>query len=163
MSSSHHAAQADRPERSRNARAQARHRAKRKAYIEQVHDSLFEFLSLLSRSPVQLEQTVTKLQLASGYSQDQINILPPPMLKIRELEEENGRLQKENDDLRRLLTDPTHSTRLASDSMRRQPLPTYPDLRGTDRDYKRRREGLYIVRFSLPDSCLWLADCTSEP
>jgi hypothetical protein len=28
---------ADRPERSRNAKAQARHRAKRKAYIEQVH------------------------------------------------------------------------------------------------------------------------------
>jgi hypothetical protein len=27
---------ADRPERSRNAKAQARHRAKRKAYIEQV-------------------------------------------------------------------------------------------------------------------------------
>lgn len=162
MSSSHHASQADRPERSRNARAQARHRAKRKAYIEQVHDSLFEFLSRLRHS-LQLEQTVTKLQLASGYSQDQINVLPPPMLKIRELEQENGRLQKENDDLRRLLTDTTHTTRLASDSMRRQPLPTYPDLRGTDRDYKRRREGLYIVRFSLPDSCLWPADRTSEP
>lgn len=28
--------QPDRPERSRNAKAQARHRAKRKAYIEQV-------------------------------------------------------------------------------------------------------------------------------
>jgi len=31
------ATSADRPERSRNAKAQARHRAKRKAYIEQVH------------------------------------------------------------------------------------------------------------------------------
>jgi len=31
------ASNADRPERSRNAKAQARHRAKRKAYIEQVH------------------------------------------------------------------------------------------------------------------------------
>ena len=36
MSSSNHAALVDRPERSRNAKAQARHRAKRKAYIEQV-------------------------------------------------------------------------------------------------------------------------------
>lgn len=43
MSSMAHAAaeqvssqQSDRPERSRNAKAQARHRAKRKAYIEQV-------------------------------------------------------------------------------------------------------------------------------
>src|ERR1700691_1654701 len=38
----------DKPERSRNAKAQARHRAKRKAYIEQ------------------LESTVTKLQTALG-------------------------------------------------------------------------------------------------
>jgi hypothetical protein len=40
----------DKPERSRNAKAQARHRAKRKAYIEQ------------------LESTVTKLQTSLGKS-----------------------------------------------------------------------------------------------
>jgi Basic region leucine zipper len=40
----------DKPERSRNAKAQARHRAKRKAYIEQ------------------LESTVTKLQTTLGKS-----------------------------------------------------------------------------------------------
>ncbi|KAF9078633.1 hypothetical protein BDP27DRAFT_21283 [Rhodocollybia butyracea] len=75
------------PERSRNAKAQARHRAKRKAYIEQ------------------LEQTVTKLQTAMGVTPDQVAALPPPMAKIRELEQENTRLAKENDELRRLLSD----------------------------------------------------------
>ncbi|KAJ3982952.1 hypothetical protein F5890DRAFT_280324 [Lentinula detonsa] len=78
---------AERPERSRNAKAQARHRAKRKAYIEQ------------------LEQTVTKLQTAMGVTPEQVAALPPPLAKIRELEQENARLAKENDELRRLLTD----------------------------------------------------------
>jgi hypothetical protein len=41
---------ADRPERSRNAKAQARHRAKRKAYIEQVsHLGLAHSLAISSR------------------------------------------------------------------------------------------------------------------
>ncbi|KAJ3800970.1 hypothetical protein GGU11DRAFT_662796, partial [Lentinula aff. detonsa] len=75
---------AERPERSRNAKAQARHRAKRKAYIEQ------------------LEQTVTKLQTAMGVTPEQVAALPPPLAKIRELEQENARLAKENDELRRL-------------------------------------------------------------
>ncbi|KIK68398.1 hypothetical protein GYMLUDRAFT_35808 [Collybiopsis luxurians FD-317 M1] len=78
---------ADRPERSRNAKAQARHRAKRKAYIEQ------------------LEQTVTKLQTAMGVTPEQVAVLPPPLAKIRELEQENARLAKENDEFRRLLAD----------------------------------------------------------
>ncbi|KAF5351460.1 hypothetical protein D9757_012053 [Collybiopsis confluens] len=77
----------ERPERSRNAKAQARHRAKRKAYIEQ------------------LEQTVTKLQTAMGVTPDQVAALPPPLAKIRELEQENARLAKENEDLRRLLAE----------------------------------------------------------
>ena len=54
--------------RSRNASAQARHRAKRKAYIKRVHHSPFDrFLStsVLTFSPLsQLERTVTKLQAA---------------------------------------------------------------------------------------------------
>lgn len=77
--------QADKPERSRNAKAQARHRAKRKAYIEQ------------------LEQTVTKLQTALGFTPEQVAALPPPLARIQELEKENTRLQEENDKLRRLL------------------------------------------------------------
>ncbi|KAG7096030.1 hypothetical protein E1B28_006711 [Marasmius oreades] len=75
----------DRPERSRNAKAQARHRAKRKAYIEQ------------------LEQTVTKLQTALGFSPEQVAALPPPLAKIRELESENARLVEENERLKRLM------------------------------------------------------------
>jgi len=76
---------ADRPERSRNAKAQARHRAKRKAYIEQ------------------LEQTVTKLQTALALSPEQVAALPPPTLRIRQLEQENSKLLRENDELRRQL------------------------------------------------------------
>ncbi|KAJ7436200.1 hypothetical protein FB451DRAFT_1008937, partial [Mycena latifolia] len=71
-------------ERSRNAKAQARHRAKRKEYIEQ------------------LEQTVTKLQTALGFTPEQVEALPPPLAKIRELEQENDRLLKENDALHRM-------------------------------------------------------------
>ena len=48
LMSSNHAVQADRPERSRNAKAQARHRAKRKAYIEQVDGSFSRLSSTLS-------------------------------------------------------------------------------------------------------------------
>ncbi|KAI0316881.1 hypothetical protein OF83DRAFT_1031509, partial [Amylostereum chailletii] len=73
----------DRPERSRNAKAQARHRAKRKAYIEQ------------------LEQTVTKLQTALALTPDQVTALPPPSARIRQLEQENTRLQRELEDTRR--------------------------------------------------------------
>ncbi|KAH6877367.1 hypothetical protein BKA70DRAFT_1346256 [Coprinopsis sp. MPI-PUGE-AT-0042] len=87
--------------RSRNAKAQARHRAKRKAYIEQ------------------LEQTVTKLQAALGYSPEQ-------------LQQDNHRLQKENDDLRRALSEATGGRRTA--------MAPYPDPRGgCDRDYRRRK------------------------
>ena len=44
---------ADRPERSRNAKAQARHRAKRKAYIEQVsHLVTYPQLSLMLTAPI---------------------------------------------------------------------------------------------------------------
>ncbi|KAF9484296.1 hypothetical protein BDN70DRAFT_989746 [Pholiota conissans] len=134
MSSGTHTAQAERPqERSRNAKAQARHRAKRKAYIDQ------------------LEQSVTKLQIAVGYTSEQVSALPPPLLKIRELEQDNARLQKENDELRRLL-DP-NSRALVSDSTRRS-LGPYQDSRMCDRDYsmKRRKaqDGVYISPSDTP-------------
>ncbi|PPQ81371.1 hypothetical protein CVT25_015892 [Psilocybe cyanescens] len=132
-----HTAHSERPERSRNAKAQARHRAKRKAYIDQ------------------LEQTVTKLQVAVGYTTEQIQSLPPPLLKIRELEQENSRLQKENDELRRLLTDP-NSRALSSDSGRRPSIGSYQDSRSGDREYliKRRKaghqDGVYISPSDTP-------------
>ncbi|KAF9531179.1 hypothetical protein CPB83DRAFT_849498 [Crepidotus variabilis] len=75
--------------------------------------------------------------------------MPPPLLKIRELEQENGRLQKENDELRRLLTDSTSHSRFSSDAiLRRTSVSSYPEFRGSERDYKRRKAdhpgGLYM-------------------
>ncbi|KAF8665039.1 hypothetical protein AX16_000651 [Volvariella volvacea WC 439] len=123
---------AERPERSRNAKAQARHRAKRKAYIEQ------------------LEQTVTKLQVALGFSPEQVAALPPPLVKIRELEQENLRLQKENEDLRRLLAETGH--RVPLDIGRRNSLASFHESRMCDRDYKRRK---------MPDEPYGVADTDS--
>ncbi|KIP03292.1 hypothetical protein PHLGIDRAFT_56417, partial [Phlebiopsis gigantea 11061_1 CR5-6] len=74
----------DRPERSRNAKAQARHRAKRKAYIEQA------------RRP-----RPRGLQHALAVSPDQVAPLPPPVGRVRELEEENVHLHREIESLRR--------------------------------------------------------------
>ncbi|KAI6014982.1 hypothetical protein F5J12DRAFT_512260 [Pisolithus orientalis] len=118
--------QADRPERSRNAKAQARHRAKRKAYIEQ------------------LEQTVTKLQTALGFTPDQVAALPPPLVKIRELEQENNRLLKENEEMRRLLTESDHRHHISAD-YRRHALSSFHDVRSCDRDFKKRKmDDLYM-------------------
>ncbi|KAJ7151354.1 hypothetical protein C8R43DRAFT_1004907 [Mycena crocata] len=115
-----HTAHSERPERSRNAKAQARHRAKRKAYIEQ------------------LEQTVTKLQTALGFTPEQVAALPPPLAKIRELEQENARLLKENDELHRMLSD-SGGRPLPLDIGRRNSLTSFNDSRPCDRDYKRRK------------------------
>jgi hypothetical protein len=145
----------EKPERSRNAKAQARHRAKRKAYIEEARLSSFLFLVLISRVP-QLEETVTKLQTALGqFTFEQAAVLPPPLAKIRELEAENARLMRENHDLHRMLSDST-----AGPGARRPMLPfdVVPRTRNcddvsTDREYKRRKidtngngEEVYIVR-----------------
>ncbi|KAI0718661.1 hypothetical protein C8Q72DRAFT_135415 [Fomitopsis betulina] len=116
----------DRPERSRNAKAQARHRAKRKAYIEQ------------------LETTVTKLQVALALSPEQVATLPAPVIRIRELEEENEVLHREVDELRRQLEE--RNARLRPDLGRRH-IPSSPYDRG-EYDSRRRR---------LPDSTVYLA------
>ncbi|KAJ6565460.1 hypothetical protein DFH09DRAFT_1157406 [Mycena vulgaris] len=115
-----HTAHSERPERSRNAKAQARHRAKRKAYIEQ------------------LEQTVTKLQTALGFTPEQVAALPPPLAKIRELEQENARLLKENDELHRMLSESGGRT-LPLEVGRRNSLTSFNDSHPCDRDYKRRK------------------------
>lgn len=117
----------DKPERSRNAKAQARHRAKRKAYIEQ------------------LESTVTKLQTIAGYSPDQVAALPPPLVKIRELEQENARLQAENEEMRRMMAeDPQTRGRIPQDFGRRTTFHNGRDC--DDREYKKRKagEGAYM-------------------
>ncbi|KAJ3523289.1 hypothetical protein NMY22_g11510 [Coprinellus aureogranulatus] len=114
----------EKPERSRNAKAQARHRAKRKAYIEQ------------------LEQTVTKLQAALGYSPEQVSALPPSSVTIRELQQDNIRLQKEIEDLRRALAE-------ANGGSRRSTLAPYPDPR-CDRDYKRRKMSNHLDSVYMP-------------
>ncbi|KDQ32625.1 hypothetical protein PLEOSDRAFT_1110203, partial [Pleurotus ostreatus PC15] len=127
----HSTALSERPERSRNAKAQARHRAKRKAYIEQ------------------LEQTVTKLQTALGFSPDQVAALPPPLIKIKELEQENARLQRENDEMRRMLSDPTRTSPL--ELTRRTSITTYQEARACDRDFKRRKTGIDDLYLSPTD------------
>ncbi|KAJ3559009.1 hypothetical protein NM688_g598 [Phlebia brevispora] len=94
LNSSPRQAPPDRPERSRNAKAQARHRAKRKAYIEQ------------------LEQTVAKLHCALLLSPEQMGIeplagagAPPSVLRIRELQDQNKELGRQIDDLRAQIED----------------------------------------------------------
>ncbi|SJL10729.1 uncharacterized protein ARMOST_14123 [Armillaria ostoyae] len=135
-------AHTERPERSRNAKAQARHRAKRKAYIEQ------------------LEQTVTKLQTALGVSPDQVAALPPPLIKIRELEQENGRLHKENEELRRMISDTSAGRPLPLEVTRRT---ISHDSRNMDRDFKRRKpdmdDQVYMVCRVFPSPSRHPAHC----
>jgi len=109
----------DRPERSRNAKAQARHRAKRKAYIEQ------------------LEQTVVRLQNALAASPDQVASLPPPLMRIRELEQENVQLSREIEELRHQLE--ARNARLRPDIDHRHHTFSPYDDRPFDREAKRRR------------------------
>ncbi|PVF98652.1 hypothetical protein CPB86DRAFT_704600 [Serendipita vermifera] len=76
------------PQRSRNARAQARHRAKRKAYIEK------------------LENNVAKLQAILGLTSDQVSDLPPAAVlsnRYAELELENHRLHEQLRALQQIL------------------------------------------------------------
>ncbi|KAI0772930.1 hypothetical protein BD413DRAFT_543241 [Trametes elegans] len=143
---------ADRPERSRNAKgtvlaapcsahadrrgdgltAQARHRAKRKAYIEQ------------------LEQTVTKLQSVLALSPDQVAAIPPPLVRIRELEQENEMLHREVEELRRQLD--VKNAQLRPD-VRRDSFAALEDHRA-EREPKRRRtgdaNGLYVTHSPPP-------------
>ncbi|KIJ94101.1 hypothetical protein K443DRAFT_642768 [Laccaria amethystina LaAM-08-1] len=103
-------------------------------------------------SAAQLEQTVTKLQIALGYTPEQMTALTPHTVKIRDLETDNLRLREENEELRRLLAESGRGT----STTRRNSLTTYPDGRGCDRDYKRRKmvghamEGVYISPSETP-------------
>lgn len=92
---------------------------------------------------------MTKLQTVLGFSPEQVAALPPPLVKIRELEQDVARLQKENDDLRRVISD----RGLQADLPRRNSFATYTDSRNCDRgdyNHKRRRmsghlDGVYMV------------------
>ena len=92
---------------------------------------------------------MTKLQTALGFTPEDIAALPPPLLRIRELEQENARLEKENDDLRRMLSD-VGSRGVPMDMSRRNSPSAFSDARACDRDFKRRKmggnvEGVYVV------------------
>lgn len=97
----------------------------------------------------QLEQTVTKLQTVLALSPDQVAALPPPLVRIRELEQENEVLHREIEDLRRQLEQ--RNANLRPDISRRSDIPTPSDDRRCDREAKRRRtaeanNNIYIVR-----------------
>lgn len=70
--------------------------------------------------------------------------LPPPLVKIRELEQENARLQAEIEDMRRVVAeDPQTRSRIPPDFGRRT---NFNDSRDCgDRDYKKRKIDIYMV------------------
>lgn len=99
---------------------------------------------------------MTKLQTALALSPEQVAALPPPTLRIRQLEQENTKLIRENEELRRqlhmqtrrpsLMTDP-HLEMARRGSFQSSMSSDYPD-----RELKRRRlsqnvDGVYLVSF----------------
>jgi hypothetical protein len=114
---------------------------------------LFNKTRLLTFAFFQLEQTVTKLQTALGFTPDQVAALPPPLVKIRELEQENTRLQKENEEMRRLLEADHRAGGHLSSDYRRHSMSNFHDNRNCDRDFKKRKmDDLYMVRCSRTSS-----------
>jgi hypothetical protein len=102
---------------------------------------------------------VTKLQTALALSPEQVAALPPPTLRIRQLEQENTKLIRENEEMRRqlhmqtrrpsLMTDP-HLDMARRSSFQSSMSSDYPD-----RELKRRRlsqnvDGVYLVSFIFP-------------
>ncbi|GBE89215.1 hypothetical protein SCP_1502230 [Sparassis crispa] len=116
--------------------AQARHRAKRKAYIDQVRIAKVFKGAMLIKLRLQLEQTVTKLQTVLALSPDQVAALPPPLLRIRELEQENELLHRELDELRQQVE--LRNAQLRPDVNRREHFAASDD-RLSERDLRRRR------------------------
>ncbi|KAH9903333.1 hypothetical protein C8Q73DRAFT_785926 [Cubamyces lactineus] len=179
-SSSDHqpSSQPDRPERSRNAKAQARHRAKRKAYIEQVRypapapQSPHTHRKLLtSNARASLDHTTTRplpITIAPvppvppasvlALSPDQVAAIPPPLLRIRELEQENDMLHREVEELRRQLEIKNAQLRGGGGGpdlgLRREPFGAALDDHRSDREPKRRRtsdaSGLYVTHSPPP-------------
>ena len=95
---------------------------------------------------------MTKLQTALGYSPEDLEAMPPPLVKIRELEQENARLEKENEDLRRMVA--ASGRALSPEIPRRSALSPFQDARSSDHNFKRKKivgtlDGSYIVRNTL--------------
>ena len=98
---------------------------------------------------------MTKLQTALALSPEQVAALPPPTLRIRQLEQENSKLMRENDELRRQLHMQTRRPSLMTDPhfdiARRGSFQSTMSSDYPDRDLKRRRlsqnvDGVYLVR-----------------
>lgn len=129
---------------SRNARAQARHRAKRKAYIEQVCSSLsFQLVAVLFIVTfyLQLEASVSSLtETLNDLKQRGID--DPSSLRFMALEAENHQLRHENAQLRQ---ENNHFRDQLADAVRstppKIPMPTCGvDEYGYPREsYKRRK------------------------
>jgi len=81
--------------------------------------------------------TVTKLQSVLAFSPSEVAAIPPPLARIRELEEENHLLHRELDDLRRQLQD--RQIQLRPDIGAHRPLSALDDRRVDRADIKRRR------------------------
>jgi len=101
---------------------------------------------------------VTKLQTALALSPEQVAALPPPTLRIRQLEQENSKLMRENDELRRQLHMQTRRPSLMTDPhfdiARRGSFQSTMSSDYPDRDLKRRRlsqnvDGVYLVRSTV--------------
>lgn len=115
---------------------------------------------------------MTKLQTALALSPEQVAALPPPTLRIRQLEQENTKLIRENEELRRqlhmqtrrpsLMTDP-HLDMARRSSFQSSMSSDYPD-----RELKRRRlsqnvDGVYLViYFSRAPGATFFSDTTNE-
>ena len=94
---------------------------------------------------------MTKLQSVLALSPDQVAAIPPPLMRIRELEQENTYLLRENEELRRQLEE--KNTQLRPDIGRRSTMPTTivdGDRRidrSSDMNLRRRRtDDVYMVR-----------------
>jgi hypothetical protein len=98
---------------------------------------------------------VTKLQTALALSPEQVAALPPPTMRIRQLEQENSKLLRENDELRRQLHMQTRRPSLMTDPhfdiARRSSFQSSISSDYPDRDLKRRRtqniDEVYLVSF----------------
>jgi len=114
---------------------------------------------------------VTKLQTALALSPEQVAALPPPTLRIRQLEQENSKLLRENDELRRQLHMQTRRPSLMTDPhfdiARRGSFQSTISSDYPDRDIKRRRlsqnvDGVYLVRENRPSLLFFLPPLDSR-
>lgn len=91
---------------------------------------------------------MTKLQTVLALSPEQVAALPPPSIRIRQLEQENEKLLHENNELRRQLQMTGRRASMLDDIDRRGSLHSISSNDGYGRETKKRRmsdEDVYIV------------------